>query len=53
MPDAIEPDTIGILYQLGIQIKYAVIISAPLFVIVILLNKKSFWTPQMLLAILG
>ncbi|ALX47674.1 hypothetical protein [Lentibacillus amyloliquefaciens] len=53
IPDTIDPDTIGILNQFGIQIKYAVLTSTSLFLTVILLNKKSVWTSPMLLAILG
>lgn len=52
-PDTIDPDTIGILNRFGIQIKYAVLASTSLFLTVILLNKKNFWAPPMLLAILG
>lgn len=53
MPDTIDPDTIGILNRLGIQIKYAVIASSSLFVFVILLNKKRFWESPMFFAIFG
>lgn len=52
-PDTIDPNTIGILNRLGIQIKYAVLASTSLFLTVILLNKKNIWTSAMLIAILG
>lgn len=53
MPDTIDPDTIGLLNRLGIEIKYAVLASTSLFIFVILLNKKRFWTSPNFFAIFG
>lgn len=52
-PPEYEPILIGILHRYGIQIKYAVLTSASLFAIVILLNKKETWRPPMIFARFG
>src|SRR5699024_10173371 len=48
-----EPTPIEILHRYGMQIKYAVLTSTLLFVVVILLNRKETWGPSMVFARLG
>ncbi|GGJ76393.1 hypothetical protein GCM10007111_42480 [Virgibacillus kapii] len=52
-PPEFEQIPVGILYQYGLQIKYAFIVSLICFILVIILNKKRFKTFTMFLAILG
>jgi len=52
-PPEPEPAPNGSLHRYGIQIKYAVLTSTLLFVIVILLNRKETLVPSMIIARLG
>lgn len=52
-PPRHEPVPIGFLHRYGIQIKYAVLTSTLLFVIVIFLNRKEYLVPSVVIARLG
>ncbi|WP_141130780.1 hypothetical protein [Virgibacillus dokdonensis] len=52
-PPEFGPMPIGILYQFGIQIKYAFMVSVVSSTVVLLLNRRMVWNPFMFLAILG